>query len=161
LSRIFGLADADLADGFGVELCRRFLAPLWAEGTLCDDALPTIAELRRRGLRTAILSNTPWGSPGDLWRQELGRMGLARAVDVLAFCTDAGYRKPDRRAFEYVLARLALPPGACLFVGDDPRWDLAGPRAIGMRAVLIDRRRTGRHGEEHPIADLHQLLTRL
>ena len=29
-----------------------------------------------------------------------------------------------------------------MFVGDDPRWDITGPEAIGMKAVLIDR--TGR-----------------
>ena len=29
--------------------------------------------------------------------------------------------------------RLQVPAERCLFVGDDPRWDLVGPRALGMQ----------------------------
>ena len=96
--------------------------------------------MRAQGIKTAIVSNTPWGSPAALWREELARLGLADAVDVLVFCPDCGWRKPARQIFDYALGKLKAMPEQCVFVGDDPRWDIAGPEAVGMAAVLIDRR---------------------
>lgn len=137
-------------------LCEVFMGPIFARGRLCDDSLEVLARLGDRGVRTAILSNSPWGSPAGLWHAEMRRLGLAEAVDLCVFCGQVGWRKPDRRAFEYVLQRLGLEPGDCLFVGDDPTWDVQGPEAIGMEAVLIDR--TGR--TEGAIRSLEALLER-
>ena len=122
------------------EACRRFMGPIFALARVYDDVLPTLAALRARGVKTAIVSNTPWGSPAELWREEMTRLGLADVVDVLVFCPDCGWRKPARQIFDHALARLGATPGQCVFVGDDPRWDIAGPQAAGLEAVLIDRR---------------------
>jgi FMN phosphatase YigB (HAD superfamily) len=161
LVRIFQLTQADLAPGDAMDMCRRFMRPIFALGRMYDDALPTLHALRGRGLRTAILSNTPWGSPAELWRPELARHGLAGTVDAAAFCRDAGYRKPARQAFEHVCRELGAAAGQCLFVGDDPRWDLLGPRRIGMDALLIDRRGSAELAGEEPIHNLRELLGRL
>ena len=139
LARIFKLSEADLADGAAMEMCHCFMKPIFALARRYGDALPTLEELRRRGVKTAILSNTPWGSPAELWREELGRLGLRQAVDAAAFCRDVGYRKPAPQSFEFVMRALHVSAEACLFVGDDPRWDIAGPRGVGMEAVLICR----------------------
>ena len=55
--------------------------------------------LRSRGIKTAIVSNTPWGSPADAWRAELTRHGLLDKVDATVFCMDVGWRKPHRAPF--------------------------------------------------------------
>ena len=139
LRRIFRLTEPDLdADGMR-ELCGCFLAPLLARARPCDDVPPALAELRRRGMKTGIVSNLPWGSPAALWRVELARHGLLDAVDAVVFCSDAGYRKPAPEPFRLVLSKLGVAPERSLFVGDDPRWDVAGPQALGMDALLIDR----------------------
>jgi FMN phosphatase YigB (HAD superfamily) len=41
-----------------------------------------------------------------------------------------------------------------VFVGDDPRWDIAGPRAIGMDALLIDRTGAAAGADLTTLADL-------
>jgi putative hydrolase of the HAD superfamily len=124
-----------------------------------DDVEPTLARLRGAGIKTAIVSNSPWGSPAALWRKEIERLGLRRQVDADVFCGDVGWRKPARPIFERVLRELGVPAARSLFVGDDPRWDLVGPRALGMRAVLIGR--TGRGDvEERPIRSLDELWQR-
>jgi FMN phosphatase YigB (HAD superfamily) len=138
LSTIFGVADATVLD----ELCVEFMKPIFRAARLHDDAKPTLMSLRYMGVKTAIISNTPWGSPPHLWRRELRRHGLSELVDTAVFCGDVGWRKPDPRIFRHTLQRLGFEAGDCLFVGDDPRWDIDGPRAVGMDAVLIDR--TGR-----------------
>jgi putative hydrolase of the HAD superfamily len=79
----------------------------------------------------------------------------------MVFCTDVGWRKPARPIFEHVLAQLQAEPQDCLFVGDEPGWDLDGPRSLGMEAVLIDRQGTVPVTAEASIPDLYRLLGRL
>jgi len=138
LDRIFELAP-DVAGTHGKALCRAFLKPMFARGQCYSDTKPFLRRLADRGVRTAIVSNTPWGSPGDLWREELDRLGLRELVDVTVFCTDAGWRKPARQVFDLALDRLPVQVEDAIFVGDVPRWDLDGPRRIGMEAIVIQR----------------------
>jgi putative hydrolase of the HAD superfamily len=160
LARIFQL---DPAHGAGVveAICRRFTAPLFARGRPYEDAVPVLRQLRSEGIRTAIVSNAPWGSPGALWREELERLGLSRWVDVAVFCTDVGWRKPAQPIFQFALTKLGAEPRTCLFVGDDPRWDLAGPQAIGIEALLIDRHGTIAETPGTSIHNLHEVRNRL
>jgi putative hydrolase of the HAD superfamily len=143
LRRIYDLQEAEVSDELALEACRQFLQPIFAFGNIYDDTMPTLTAIRQRGLKTAIVSNTPWGSPGAIWREEVTRHGLSDAVDEMVFCTDVGYRKPAAEPFRLALTKLGLQPEQCVFIGDDPRWDIAGPRAIGMDAIFIDRNATG------------------
>ena len=138
LSRIF--PDADWSDDNALEACRRFMRPIFALAHVYDDVRPTLDALRARGIKTAVVSNTPWGSPAVLWREEMSRLGLGDALDAVVFCPDCGWRKPARQIFEHALGRLGAMPAQCVFVGDDPRWDVAGPEGVGMEAILIDRK---------------------
>ena len=138
LSRIF--SEIAWSEATSMEACRRFMRPIFALAHLYEDVLPILNTLRAQGVRTAIVSNTPWGSPAVLWREEMARLGLTEAVDLTVFCADCGWRKPAKQIFEDTLHRLGATPEQCLFVGDDPRWDIVGPQALGMDAVLIDRR---------------------
>jgi putative hydrolase of the HAD superfamily len=161
LARIFGLVEPALPEERYLAMCRQFMAPMFSRGCLYEDTLPALDTLRAEGVRTAIISNTPWGSPAVLWREELVRLGLCDRVEVAVFCTDAGWRKPARAVFEFALARLGACAEQCLFVGDDPRWDLVGPRAVGIEAVLIDRAGTGGPATEPPIRNLGQVRSLL
>lgn len=142
-------------------MCRRFTRPIFACGRCYGDALPALQQLRVEGVKTALVSNTPWGSPGALWREELSRLGLSGWLDVVVFCTDVGWRKPASPIFERALELLGADPQDCLFVGDDPRWDLAGARAVGIPAILLDRRGGTAGVEEGSIQNLHELWDRL
>lgn len=138
LARIFQL-NRKAATEVGEALGRCFTGPIFARARCYADSTPVLRELKARGLKTAVVSNTPWGSRGDLWREELGRLGLADWLDAAVFCTDVGWRKPARPIFVAALERLGAGARDCLLVGDDPRWDLAGAQAMGIEAVLIDR----------------------
>lgn len=157
LARIFEVEEGLLPRGLAEDMCRRWLRPVFARGRRYDDSLSVLRELRSRGFKTAIVSNTPWGSPGALWREELTRLELAGEVDEAVFCTDVGWRKPARQIFAYAMGRLGVDVADCIFVGDDPRWDIAGPEAIGMEAALIDRA----GATPGAISSLTQLMERL
>ena len=158
LARIFQLADSTRSDGLMMAICRCFMKPIFALARRYDDVLPVLRELRSSGFTIAIISNTPWGSPANLWREEIKRLGLDELVDIIVFCRDVGWRKPDRQIFDHTLEKLHARPEDCIFVGDDPRWDLVGPRAVGIEAILIDRRGMTHNTVEKPIKNLYELL---
>lgn len=157
LRRIFGVSD----DSHIEAMCRAFLKPTFALGRCYEDSVPVLQELRSMGIRTAIVSNSPCGSPARLWREEIERLGLREYVDAVVFCGDVGWRKPARPIFLHTLSKLGLAAEDCVFVGDHPRWDLAGPKAVGIEAVLIDRRGVVQDTGEDPISDLYEFLARL
>jgi putative hydrolase of the HAD superfamily len=92
-----------------------------------------LARLRAAGIRLAVVSN----SEGTL-EALFADIGLGRAVDTIVDSWTVGISKPDPAIFHLALERLAVPAGAALMVGDTPATDLAGARAAGVRAALID-----------------------
>jgi len=158
LTRIFGLDASVATEGVLMEMCRRFMVPIFALGKCYDDTLPALEGLTGSGFRLAIVSNTSWGCPSAMWRGEVKRLGLDSFMDVVVFDRDLGWRKPAKAIFESALKSLGVVPKECLFVGDEPKWDLEGPRDAGIDAVLIDRnRRLHRDLEEKTIRDLSSL----
>jgi putative hydrolase of the HAD superfamily len=165
LGRIFQLDDArgavaqSTSGDLVMDMCRSFLKPVFARGRRYDDAPLVLQRLKAAGLRTAIVSNTPWGSPAQLWREEIERRGLF--AQIVVTCRDAGWRKPAQQIFEFALEGVGASPQESVFVGDDPRWDVLGPRRIGMEAILIDRKGTIQGGSEDTIRSLVELWDRL
>jgi putative hydrolase of the HAD superfamily len=155
LSRIFQL-DPGQAQAVMPALCRCFLQPIFQRAQRYEDSLPLLMTLRHKGFKTAIVSNLPWGSPGAIWREEVTRHELDEWFDAVVFCTDVGWRKPASQIFEAALDRLQARPRDCVFVGDNPRWDIAGARAMGMEAVLIDRHGFVAGSSEEPIRSLSE-----
>jgi len=138
-----------------------FLAPIFATATLDPSAIPILSQIRWLGIKTAIVSNTPWGSASAAWRAELARHGLLAAVDAAVFCMDVGWRKPARQPFEHALAALGARAERSWFVGDDPVWDVEGARAAGLQPVLIGATPPDGVRGVRSIADLMPLITSL
>jgi putative hydrolase of the HAD superfamily len=161
LGRIFGLETSTAMDEFLLEMCNRFMTPIFARGKCYEDTLPALKELRSKGVKTGIVSNTSWGSPAELWRNEIRRLGLDSLVHLDVFDRDVGWRKPSERIFKFAMMKLGVQPDECLFVGDEPKWDLIGPRAVGIESILIDRKGDIRHAERKPIKNLHELALEL
>jgi putative hydrolase of the HAD superfamily len=116
---------------------RAFMVPIFDGAKLLPGAIDVLDRLRDSGVRTAIVSNTPWGSPSDLWREELDRFGLRSLVDADVFCVDVGWRKPHPAPFERTLELLGVSADKAIFVGDDPRWDVVGAQRVGLRPILF------------------------
>jgi len=155
LERIFAIPEP--SDDLMMSMCRCFMKPIFSKSRIYDDTLPVLSRLKSSGIKIAIISNTAWGSPAELWREEIERFGLQEYIDLAVFCRDVGWRKPDSRAFDFALKSLSLTPSECVFIGDDARWDIAGPRAIGMDAILIDRE--GKHDDEkNKICELYEIF---
>jgi putative hydrolase of the HAD superfamily len=103
---------------------------------LFDDVLPVLADLRRRGLKVGLLSNTA---------RDLERFVAHHALEVDAALTSRvhGKTKPHEAIFRRMLELLDVAPEEAVMIGDSIEDDIDGARAVGMRAVLLDR--DGRH----------------
>jgi len=65
---------------------------------------------------------------------------VARAVagSAAPASGDHGYRKPDRRLFQFALDGMKVAAGNALYVGNDMYRDIFGAREAGMRTVMVD-----------------------
>ena len=97
-------------------------------------AAETVRELRARGLRLGLISNTG-RTPGRVLRRLLEDAGILPCFDVLVFSDEAGVRKPAAAIFRRVLDRTRVDPARAVHVGDDAVADVAGARGVGMRAI--------------------------
>lgn len=98
------------------------------------DAAPALESLRARGLRLVCVSNWDCSLP-----DVLARVGLAGLLDGVVASATTGARKPDPAIFIRGLELAGCDAAEALAVGDTPEEDLAGARAAGIPALLIDR----------------------
>ncbi|WP_257459600.1 HAD family hydrolase [Archangium lipolyticum] len=116
------------------------------------DARPALLEARHRGLRVAVLSNTPLV---DL-QEPLTHMGLDDLVDVICNPQATGATKPAPEAYQRVLEMLGLEASRCLFL-DDEKANVSGAELLGMRAWHVERQRPAHDLERNVVRDLSAL----
>jgi len=94
-----------------------------------------LVEALARRVRLAVVSNN------ILAEQEakLNELGMRPFVAALVVSADVGVSKPDPAIFQIALARLGLPPGEAVMVGDSWPIDIAGATRAGLRAVWLNR----------------------
>jgi putative hydrolase of the HAD superfamily len=105
---------------------------------LYEDARPALEAIRRLGLKIGLLSNSSRDLAEFVAHHRL-------AADAVLTSRAHGKTKPHASIFRALLAQLDVQPGEAVMVGDTLHDDVEGARAIGMRAVLLDR--DGRHPE--------------
>jgi putative hydrolase of the HAD superfamily len=98
------------------------------------DARPALARLRERGLTLVCVSNWDYALP-----EVLDRAGLGGMLDGVVTSAGAGARKPDPAIFRAALELAGCEPDEALHVGDTEEEDVAGARASGIPALLLDR----------------------
>ena len=99
------------------------------------EAGAVLTELRERGIRTALLSNTHW--PRSFHEHFLERDGLAGLIDARLYSSELRHMKPHPAVFAEALAAVGVAdPGRAVFVGDRPYDDIWGAQRAGMRTVL-------------------------
>jgi putative hydrolase of the HAD superfamily len=129
--------DAEAARDIAIEMTR-----LWEDSEnfdLYEDVLPVMAELRGRGLRLGLVSNS-----GREIEDFVAHHGLD--VDCAITSRAHGWTKPHESIFRAALELLGVAAADAAMVGDSVEDDVEGARALGMRAFLIDRE--GRYPRE-------------
>ncbi len=98
-----------------------------------DDVGPALERLSSSGLKLVVVSN----ANGVLHRM-FDRVGLTRYFHCICDSFVDGVEKPDPRFFRMALDRAGADPASTMHVGDLYHVDVAGARAAGLQAMLID-----------------------
>jgi putative hydrolase of the HAD superfamily len=71
-------------------------------------------------------------------RGELHKVGLLDYFDPIVISGDHGFRKPDRRLFQFALDGMGMAAENALYVGNDMHRDIFGAREAGMTTVMFE-----------------------
>jgi putative hydrolase of the HAD superfamily len=125
--------DADSAYACAVEITRAW--ELHENFELYDDVPGAVAALRAAGLRIGLVSNSS---------RDVREFAMHHGLDVDAGISSFhhGRTKPHASIFRAVLDLLGVEPAEAVMVGDTISDDVEGARALGMRAILLDREGT-------------------
>ena len=109
----------------------------WDPHTLTDpDAPPLLRELRRRGIKIGVLSNTMW--PRAAHERIFIRDEIFDLIDGAVYSSEIPWVKPHPEAFRAAMRAVGVAdPSECVYVGDRPYDDVHGAQSVGMRAVLV------------------------
>jgi putative hydrolase of the HAD superfamily len=147
-----------LLDAMGIELGEGLAARIYDTFTdvsnyrAFPDVERVLERLRSHGFFLGVLSNFE-----DWLERLLEVLGLSRFFDLRVISGVEGVEKPDPAIFRLALDRAAVAPPEAVYVGDNPFFDVAPAEALGMFAVLLDRRDRYR---DHPgvrIASMDEL----
>lgn len=115
------------------------------------DVLPCLQRLSARYRLGAITNGNA----------NVEKVGLGELIEHSVSASELKIAKPDRQIFEHLTERFGASPQQMLYVGDDPIYDVVGPRDAGIEAVWMNRE--AKIWPEHltrpsyQVTDLHQL----
>ena len=119
--------------------------------TFFDDVFPVLEVLRTK-YRLGSISNgnasaalTPLNEYFDFF---------INAVDVMA-------RKPDAKIYRAFCEGIGVAPAACVYIGDDPEYDVVGARDAGLKTIWINRQQQRWPAEIRPASAEIKTLTQL
>lgn len=122
-------------DADGARACATDMVREWERHenfAVYEDALPVLEELRRHDLKIGLITN----GQRDL-DEFVVHHGLE--VDAKVGSRAHGRTKPHPSIFVAALRTLDVSPEEAAMVGDSYEDDIEGARALGMRAILLDR----------------------
>lgn len=107
----------------------------WNAGVRAIDGVSAMLERLAARFDLSIITNT---HDLELVPNHLQAMGVEHLFSRVVTSIGFGLRKPSPAIFEFALGELSAAPGQCIYVGDTFVADYEGPRAVGIRGVLID-----------------------
>jgi putative hydrolase of the HAD superfamily len=98
------------------------------------DVLPALEAWRRIGIQLGIVSN--FDSRLDY---VLEALKLKEFFTSITISTQTGVAKPDPQIFTLALQKHSCQPDEAWHIGDSFRQDYQGAKAVGIRAILLER----------------------
>lgn len=150
-SRLFGeLGIRQDAEAFN----DRYLTELGRGAYLLEGAFEICKHLHERGKRLCIVTN----GVAAAQRSRIGRSELRDFFDELFISEELGTRKPEKRFFERVLARLCdFDKRDMLVVGDSLSSDIAGGNGAGIDTCWFNPRNAENHTKAVPTYEIRRL----
>lgn len=100
---------------------------------LYPDVLETLAAIRDRGMRIALVSDIHF----DI-RPDCAAQGIDGFIDAYVLSCEVGVQKPDPRMFITGTSAVGVEADEALMVGDSPYTD-GGAAAVGIATLILPR----------------------
>lgn len=136
VEKVFESWRAD-APGLTPQVAREFGARfhrLREENACFPGAVETIDALKAHGVLLALVTN----GAAEAQRAKVARFDLARRFDHVQIEGEAGFGKPEERAYRHALEALGAQPQEAWMVGDNLEWEVAAPQRIGIFGIWHD-----------------------
>lgn len=105
-----------------------------AQAKFFPDAIETIDELRRRGIKLVLITN----GAALPQRAKIERFDLVRRFDHIQIEGEHGFGKPEPEAYLHAMRTCGVTAEDCWIVGDNLKWEVAAPQQLGLYAVWHD-----------------------
>lgn len=125
----YGLQDGELAAKFGEEYIT--LGP--QKTVLFPGAVDALEALSKK-YNMHIITN----GFEEVQDKKLNASGLNKYFKSVTTSEGAGYKKPDKRVFEYALEKANASAKDSLMIGDDLKVDIEGAKGISMDQVYCN-----------------------
>lgn len=126
--------------------------------SLDKDAIDVLRKLHER-YKIGLVSN--FGIP-ECGRKLLKIYDLEKFFDFIVISGEVNQRKPSPKIFERALKALDVNASRAVFVGDMLDLDIMGPKTVGMKTILIERKPMNKDVGTKPdrvIKNLSELIT--
>lgn len=104
---------------------------------LSPELLPGVKEnlpILKEKYDLAVVSDTGF-SPGKVLKVLLHRKKIMDYFSAFSFSDETGVSKPHKKAFIPILDLFGCKPAEALHIGDIEKTDIAGAKALGMKAI--------------------------
>lgn len=105
-------------------------------GAVMPGAAEMLRDLRRRGIRTGVISNIGWS--GGALSARLRRLLPEHDFEFVVASSEYGLRKPHPMLFELALSKAGLDASRVWYCGDSIRADVRGAQSAGIFPVFYD-----------------------
>jgi HAD superfamily hydrolase (TIGR01549 family) len=120
------------------------------------DAEPTVRKLKRAGYKLGLVSDSD-GTLG-MKRKRIRRVPFHNSFEAIVVAGEDTPRvKPGHESFSLIAEKLGVQPKSCIYVGDNPRTDIDGAKAVGMISVMVNRRRNRGGDPDYRVPNLRAI----
>ena len=120
------------------------------------DSELTVRKLKLAGYRIGLVSDSD-GTPG-MKRKRIRQVSFHSLFEAIVVSGEDTPRvKPGHESFSLIAQKLRVQPRSCIYVGDNPRTDIEGGKAVGMISVIVNRRGNRGGDPDYRIPNLHAL----
>lgn len=121
------------------------------------EAKETILQLKERGYKVAILTDSPHKT--ETQHEILSTIGMGGIFDGIFVSCELGHMKPDKEAYEAVLKAFNVKSSEAVFVAHDED-ELVGARNVGIKTISYKGHDSGDFAIES-LKDIPKILEKL
>lgn len=150
----FGITDQSLAEEFG----EKYIEMSPHQTRVIPNTFEMLDYLKEKGYHLYLLTN----GFVEIQHIKITESGLAPYFEKIFTSDEMGYKKPDKRAFDYAVKYVNARKAECLMIGDEFPTDIEGARQAGIDQVYFNIRNKPADGpvtyEIHDLLELKHIL---